>query len=631
MRGIRPSSRFPRLHRAASSAAVLASTLVFLGLVPADEGRPQRQAPTLARRQAAAPTAADTARALHLLQRATFGARPGDLAEVLRTGPEAWLERQLHPERIPDGALEERLAAFPAAAMEPGELFAAFPPPNPAQRAERARRDSMQMTMRPDAAAGNADDGRPGRERRRGEGQGRPRGPQAILFDLAGARLQRAVYSERQLQEVMTDFWFNHFNVFFGKNQDRYLTGDYERRAIRPHVFGRFRDLLEATASHPAMLVYLDNWTSAAPNAADPAAERIEQARRRWRAMTPAQRRAAVESGRVPAERVAMLEGDSLPAGRRRARGINENYARELMELHTLGVNGGYTQGDVIEVARAFTGWTIDARRVRGGTGGARRGGDEGMGPRWDGGFVFRPAMHDAGEKTVLGRRLPAGRGIEDGREVLDLLARHPATARHVATKLAQRFVADEPPPALVDRLAEVFLRTDGDLREVTRALFTSPEFDDPRYRGTKVKTPFEFVASALRATGADAGPSRGLLQALRQLGQVPYAATAPTGYPHTSEEWTNSGAMLNRMNLGLALAAGRLDGVRLDESGFVPSGDVRATVETLAARVLPGRRDEQLVRTIVDDLGGHAELGPRQRAARALGLLIGSPAFQRR
>ncbi|HEX8244578.1 MAG TPA: DUF1800 domain-containing protein, partial [Longimicrobium sp.] len=309
------------------------------------------------------------------------------------------------------------------------------------------------------------------------------------------------------------------------------------------------------------------------------------------------------------------------PKPQRMRRGINENYARELMELHTLGVNGGYTQHDVVEVARALTGWTVDR--------GARRGGG-GFEPS----FIFRPAMHDPGEKTVLGHRLPAGRGIEDGEAVLDILARSPATARHVAFRLAQRFVADDPPPSLVNRLAETFTRTDGDLREVTRALFLSPEFNDPRHRDAKVKSPLEFVAGALRATGADVGPSRGLLQALRQMGQVPYAATPPTGYSNASAEWTNSGAMLNRMNFGLALAAGRIDGVRLDADRFAPAlraPDAQAQVAALARMVMPGARDERLFRTVAEDVAQQARLDERQRAARALGLLLGSPQFQRR
>lgn len=589
-------------HRTAA-AALVAGAVLFTGLVPA-AGTPQalRERPALVRRA----TAADTARALHLLQRATFGVRGRDLDEVLRVGPDAWLERQLHPERIPD-AIESRLAPFPAAQQDPAALFATYPPPRP-DPAQRARRDSMEMLHGEEMTPAE-----PRNRRRPGQGGRRAQGPQRILFDLAGARLARAVHSERQLQEVMTDFWFNHFNVFFGKTQDRYLVGDYERTAIRPHVFGRFRDLLGATAAHPAMLVYLDNWTSTVVDSAGGAGG--PQAR--WNTLTPAQRRRAIASGRVSPEQARMLESGTAPAGRRRPRGLNENYARELLELHTLGVDGGYTQQDVAEVARAFTGWTLELPR-------------RGEGERVATGFVFRPGMHDVGEKSVLGRRLAAGRGIEDGREVLDLLARHPSTARHVALKLAQRFVADEPPPALVERLAQVFQQTDGDLRAVTRALFTSPEFADARYHGGKVKTPFEFVASALRATGAQAGPSRTLLQTLRQLGQVPYAASDPTGYPHTSEEWTNGGAMLNRMNFGLALASGAVDGVAVDPALLRAPGD-ELPVEALAAALLPGRSDPQLVAAIRADAAEQSARSPRERSARALGLVIGSPAFQRR
>jgi len=317
-----------------------------------------------------------------------------------------------------------------------------------------------------------------------------------------------------------------------------------------------------------------------------------------------------------------MVAADSAAAGARarQVRGLNENYARELMELHTLGVGGGYTQHDVIDVARALTGWSID------------RGMGEGSGAA-DPGFVFRPQLHDFGPKTILGHDFPAGRGQEEGEAVLDLLARSPTTARHVALKLAQRFVADDPPPALVERLAQTFLRTDGDLAAVTRALFTAPEFHDARWRGTKVKTPLEFVASTLRATGADVGPSRGLLQALRQLGQVPYLSSAPTGYPATSAEWTNSGAMLNRMNFALALAAGRVDGVSVDADRFRPApreAGTQARVTALARTLMPGGGDPRLLATIAADVDRQAA-GDGTAAARALGLLLGSPDFQRR
>jgi len=618
-------------HRILLSAA--ASAFLLAGPSPSEAPRHDaRPRPTFARRPAlpAPPTREDTLRAVALLNRATFGATPRDVAEVLRMGSEAWLDRQLRPERIDDSALEQRLARFPASAMSVSELQAAFPPPDPAARAARAARDSTRRmqadamqpgamqpgamqpgAMQPEAMQPDATAATP---RQRRPGAGRQRGPQAILFDLSGAKLQRAVYSERQLQEVMTDFWFNHFNVFFGKNLDRYLVASYERDAIRPHVFGRFRDLLGATAKHPAMLVYLDNARSVVPDSMrrfapdeQPAMLGFPRGRGRGR----------LGGGRLGGGRPGARGQADTAAARRRPTGLNENYARELMELHTLGVDGGYTQHDVGEVARALTGWSIE-----------RRGdGDE---PE----FIFRPRLHDFGPKTILGRSFPAGRGQEEGEAVLALLARSPATAHHVAFKLAQRFVADDPPPALVDRLAEVFLRTDGDLRALTRALFTSPELYDAGLRGAKVKTPLEFVASSLRATGAEVGPSRGILQALRQLGQVPYFASPPTGYPAASAEWTNSGAMLNRMNFALALAAGGVDGVTVDASRFAPAARVPSTearVSALAAMLMPGGGDPRLFRTIAADVDRQGAMDGPAAAGRALGLLLGSPDFQRR
>jgi uncharacterized protein (DUF1800 family) len=523
-------------------------SILLTALLLAATGADAQARPTLERRAAASRE--DTVRAVHLLERATWGVRRDELAEVLRVGPEAWLERQLYPERIDDAAMADRLARFPAANASPSELMRDYP------RRQATPRDSVARPARDTAAA----------RRRQGA-----TGPQRILADLAGARLQRAVYTERQLEDVMADFWFNHFNVFFGKGADRYLVGDYERAAIRPHVFGRFRDLLGATAAHPAMLVYLDNARSTVADSA-----------------------------------TALMTG-------RRTRGINENYARELLELHTLGVNGGYTQRDVGEVARAFTGWTV----ANAGYGARRQRGE----PR----FIFRRALHDAGPKTVLGRPLRAGRGIEDGTEVLDLLARHPATARHIARKLAGRFVADDPPQRLVDELAAVFTRTGGDLREVTRALFRSPEF--ARARGAKTRTPFEFVAGTLRATEAEVRPSRELLQTLRQLGQLPYAATPPTGYIHDSAEWTSGGAMLARMNFALALSRGEVQGVRIDPARLLPAAPSDPAAE-LARVLLPARETGTLVRAVAEDA---ARLPDDQaRTARALALILGSPAFQR-
>ena len=314
----------------------------------------------------------------------------------------------------------------------------------------------------------------------------------------------RAVYSDRQLQEVLTDFWFNHFNVDARKNRDRFLLTAYERDAIRPRVLGTFRDLLEATARDPAMLVYLDNWMSASETGS----------------VMPSRR----APGRDAAER------------KKAPRGLNENYARELMELHTLGVDGGYTQKDVTEVARAFTGWTIEN-------------------PRRGSGFRFEPRMHDPGAKVVLGHTIKAGGGESDGEQVLDILAAHPSTARFIATKLARRFVSDVPPPALVDRAAARFRETRGDLREVTRTILTSPEFLSPDAYYAKVKTPFEFVVSSLRATATDVQDARPIVRELQQLGMPLYMCQPPTGYKDTADAWVNTGALVSRMNYALKLA----------------------------------------------------------------------------
>ena len=521
---------------------------ILLGAAPAR--------PAVAQAPCGAAGEAERARVVHLLQRATYGARPPDIAAACAIGADAWLERQLDPETIDDSALAARLEPFRAVTMSLDELYETYPSPS---------------RMR--AMVGDADS----LERRRIQREMRAEGlesPRRIGAELAGARLQRAVYSERQLEAVMTDFWFNRFNVYWGKGMDRWLVPDYERSAIRPHVFGRFEDLLSATARHPAMLVYLDNWRSIAPDSARPAGVRVAR---------------------------------DIPAGA----GFNENYARELLELHTLGVDGGYTQADVEAAARALTGWSIALR------------GDV---PE----FRFRPALHDVGEKRFLGHALPAGRGIEDGEEVLAILAHHPSTARHVARDLAQAFVSDAPPPALVERLERVFLETDGDLRALTRALFTAPEFHDPAVRGEKVKSPFELVASALRLTQADVAPFNGAASYLSSAGEMPYGARDPIGYPETAEEWIDGGAMLQRMNLALALAAGETRGVEIDAQGLVAAAGGGDPVDSLAGRLLPGGGSDRVAEVVVADLASGAPAGV-SRVERALGLILGSPEFQRR
>jgi uncharacterized protein (DUF1800 family) len=415
-------------------------------------------------------------RATQALDRLTFGPRPADVEAIRAMGVDRWIDEQLHPERIPQGAMPH----FQTESLHVADLARVYVLPQElrSNRTRPATPDSIAL-KRADAASAR------------------------ILTDLQASRVARAVVSNRQLLEVMTDFWENHFSIYSGKGPERYLLVDYDRSVIRPHALGRFRELLGAVAHSPAMLYYLDNW----------------------------------DSGAEPTR--PLLVGNA----RRKGHGLNENYGRELLELHTLGVNGGYTQQDVIDVARAFTGWTIED-------------------PEHVGRFEFRPEWHDAGPKTVLGHVLPARQGLSDGEVVLDIIARHPSTARFIATKLARRFVSDTPPPVLVDRAAQTFMRTDGDIRQVVRTIITSPEFFSREAYRVKVKSPFEFVVSALRALNAAADTTAQSEQAVARLGEPLFGHVAPNGYPETGDEWINAGAILNRVNFGLQLATSRWPGV---------------------------------------------------------------------
>jgi uncharacterized protein (DUF1800 family) len=390
--------------------------------------------------------------------------------------------------------------------------------------------------------------------------------PQQVIFsDLAEGKLYRAVYGNRQLEEQLVDFWYNHFNVFLDKGADRFLVPTYEREAIRPHVLGHFRELLESTASSPAMLFYLDNWQSVAPN----------QVRR--------------------------------PMGARPQRGLNENYARELMELHTLGVDGGYTQKDIIEVARCFTGWTI-------------------RNPQQGGSFQYNDRVHDKGEKIVLGVRIPAGGGRDDGEKVLDILAKHPSTARFISKELAQRFVADDPPPALIESMAKTFLSTDGDIREVMKTMLMSKEFLSAGAYHAKVKTPFEMIASALRATGAEVDYALPLAQQIGQLGEPLYRKVEPTGYSSANAEWISSASLLGRMNFAIALAQNKVPGVKVDASRFIEDPS-RAARQVLFTDATPATKD-----AIVKALADQKSKDPKAASpAMVAGLVLGSPDFQRR
>ena len=458
-----------------------------------------------------------------VLNRLSFGPRPGDVEKVRAMGVDKWIATQLTPERIDDAAADDLISQYQTLHESTSDLVETF-----RQVQQARRREQMQLKAEGDTASK--------RDARREALASDPklrdlaRRAQKIVGDVQSAKLARAVVSDRQLDEVMVDFWENHFSVYSGKGQTRLFLASYDRDVIRPHALGKFRDLLEAVAKSPAMLFFLDNWQSVA-DSLHPTLASARQPVRRLGGFRPG-------FGRFP-----RAVGATPPPPQRRARGLNENYARELMELHTLGVDGGYTQKDVIEVARALTGWTMNPR---------------------NGEFVFRPEMHDAGEKLVLGHKLKAGQGIEDGEQVLDIVARHPSTAHFIATKLVRHFVSDTAPAPLVNRCAGVFTKTDGDIRETVRCIVTSPEFFSRSAYHAKVKTPFEVVASALRAMNAQPDTTPRTAQLVARLGQPIFGRQTPDGWPDRGDAWMNTGAILNRINFGLALAAGRVPGASL-------------------------------------------------------------------
>jgi uncharacterized protein (DUF1800 family) len=523
---------------------------------------------------------------VHVLSRIGYGPRPGDVDKVRAMGIQRYIDEQLRPDRIADPAMAAHLDGLTSTRLSSRQIEEQYELPQ-----LEARRLKQQNAKGGDAPPPPV--------------AGMPPDPvqqkaNSVVVELSEQKVLRAVYSERQLEEVLSDFWFNHFNVDARKGRDRFLLTEYERDTIRPRVLGKFRDLLEATAKSPAMLFYLDNWMSADPNGPHPQ-------------MTQGRVVRGPFGGRFVAPPVARPQAQ----GKKAPKGLNENYGRELMELHTLGVDGGYTQKDVTEVARAFTGWTIEN-------------------PRQGGGFKFEPRIHDTGQKLVLGHVIAAGGGERDGEQVLDILAKSPATAHFIATKLVRRFVSDTPPPALVDRAAARFRDSDGDLREVMRTILTSPEFLSPEAYRAKVKTPFEFVVSALRATGAEVADAKPLVRELQQLGMPLYQCQPPTGYKDSGDAWVNTGALVSRMNFALRLASNQVprvsvsslqssDGSRQAAAGRrqAPGGGLPSSVDSDAA--------------IAQFLSGDASDTTRATIAKATtvpqmaALTLGSPEFQRR
>ena len=590
---------------------------------------------------------------LHALNRLAYGPRPGDVERVRQMGLAKWIEQQLNPNAIDDRAAEARLEHFPTLRMSTSKLLAEYPQPKQQEKQAAAR--AAQLAQRSDAAAttitrdmsgkGAPDQaaGSENAESTKGDsnaaasmkqepaaemnaatrGAGRrdllggdpnavPRAiaddskrPQRVVEELAMAKAARAIYSERQLQQVMDDFWFNHFNVFAGKGEDRWFLTAYERDVIQPHTMGKFKDLLTATAKSPAMLFYLDNFLSADPRAADRmAAERAARQMRRGGFGRPWPPRAPQQ-----------------PQAKKNVRGLNENYGRELMELHTLGVDGGYTQKDVTEVARCFTGWTIEK-------------------PREYADFKFDERLHDPDPKIVLGKKIHAG-GMKDGEQVIELLARHASTAKFISTKLARRFVSDTPPASLVERMAQTFQSSDGDIRAVLKTMIYSPEFWSREAYRAKIKTPFELVVSTARALGADVDTPMPLVQWTGRIGEPLYQCQPPTGYADKSDAWVNTGALLNRLNYSLALAGNKVRGSRSDVGSLLgpeADGDAKAALNRAVQVFLGGQTATTTVETLEKQLDSPQVLqakldDPVKRVDLGVvaGLVLGAPEFQRR
>jgi uncharacterized protein (DUF1800 family) len=596
---------------------------------------------------------------LHALNRLAYGPRPGEMERIKQLGLARWIDLQLSPNSIDDKALEARLENLPSIRMSTTALIRDYPQPKQAAKPATAERATAPPLSRADAAAAviardsetlpahrselaNAQSSPPDADASASTSNDAPspmkqpagnaatpgagrsgslsvdpnavprviaddsRRPARVVEELAMAKMARAVYSERQLQQVMDDFWFNHFNVFAGKGEDRYYLTSYEREVIQPHALGKFKDLVTGTAKSPAMLFYLDNFLSADPRAA----ERQAQLRALRQQMRPGWQRWPPAAAPNPQANKKKQE-----------RGLNENYGRELMELHTLGVDGGYTQKDVTEVARCFTGWTIEK-------------------PRENPQFKFDERIHDPDAKLVLGKKIHGG-GMKDGEEVIDLLVHHPSTAKFISTKLARRFVSDNPPPALVARMAETFKSSDGDIRAVLHTMIFSPEFWSREAYRAKIKTPFEFVASTARALGTEVDTPMPLVQWVARIGEPLYQCQPPTGYSDKAEAWVNTGALLNRLNFSLALAGNKVRGSRTDSAAlfgldsltdskqildravqlFLGGQAAQATIETLEKQL----DDPQVMQAKLDDPARQANLGI------ITGLVLGAPEFQRR
>lgn len=585
--------------------------------------------------------------AAHLLSRFTYGATPGQVEAVLHIGLENWFEQQIGAE-LADDSLDRLLGRYEVLRMSNLEIVNAYPRMGQVTR----------MAIR-DGAINKDSVGKTDRKLYRKQlsvymQENNLKPAKELIRQVISQKIDRAVYSNNQLQEVLTEFWFNHFNVSFAKGQCVQFIPSYERDIIRPNVLGNFEDLLIATAKSPAMLTYLDNFSSMGTNS----------------------RQAARQKKTLMQDSVRQKKMNEI----RKAKGLNENYARELMELHTLGVDGGYTQGDVTEAARVLTGWTLypmrnddEGKRVKKLLKQAEE--KRAKGVVADGDFLFTPNRHDDREKTVLGHHFKAGGGYEEGVQLLEMLARHPSTAEFISQKIATRFVQDNPPQSLINKMAKTYSEREGNIKQLLISMVTAPEFwDDAAFR-EKTKSPFELAISAVRVLRAEVKQPYRLFNWIDRMGQKMYSYQAPTGFPDQGQFWINTGSLLNRMNFGLALATGRIPGVRFDllalnnnhepesagealkiySSLVMPERDMAETID----RLMPLLNDPGLQKKVSQAASGadmrrkekpenmdepaavvnsdtvvfsneNSKIG-RYRLSQVVGIIIGSPEFQRR
>jgi uncharacterized protein (DUF1800 family) len=561
---------------------------------------------------------------MHAMNRLAYGPRPGDVEYVRKLGLEKWIDLQLQPTSIDDSALDARLQRYPTVAMSSKELLAKFPKADQGAKKlgiTKEQYEEQQKAKQQDALAQVIETGNQNLDKAQQQ-LARLQGPNRILAELSMAKVDRAVYSNRQLEAVMEDFWFNHFNVFANKGDDKWLVTSYVRDTIRPHTLGKFDDLLLATAKSPAMLFFLDNYLSA-----DPAAVARNQ---QMKAMHQGRFQGGFASGSMPTPGTfpgpvangPNTNGAAAAAAKnKKDSGLNENYGREVMELHTVGVDAGYTQQDVIQMAECLTGWTIHE-------------------PRKDPQFFFDEKIHGEGKKVVMGRTFNYG-GEKDGQEALKMLASSPKTANFISSELARHFVSDNPPPALVKRMAQSFESSGGDIRTVMKAMIYSPEFWSKETYRAKVKTPFELVATTARAMNAEVTITLPLSQWVGRMGEPLFLCQPPTGYSDKAETWVNAGALLNRLNFALTFAGDKMNGATVDLKSVLGEEALRdpdaalarsvqifldgqiapTTQETLEAHL----KDPQILQASLDDKVKEVNQG------LIVGLVLGTPEFQRR